>query len=139
MKIRVRTITEVEAATLEVIAHVRYWEDSKVNGVEDEEGSMIPCRVGDSWRLSIDIDTGIIADWPKAVEADVHYKVCDRCDCLVLSADNEVLEESEGYVPDVLSPKENGYSDYIIMNIDCTGKISDWNSELLYNDIIKRV
>ena len=35
--------------TIEVNAGVRYWEDAIVNGVEDSEGDLIPCREGDLW------------------------------------------------------------------------------------------
>ena len=63
--------------TLLVSANVRYWEDSYVNGVKDEEGTLIPCREGDSWKPEIDVDTGQIMNWEKGKTADIHYKVCD--------------------------------------------------------------
>lgn len=34
--------------------------------------------------------------------------------------------EHEGYVRNMLSPKENGYGDYIIMDVDANGQIADW-------------
>lgn len=41
-----------------------------------------------------------------------------------------VLSLEDGYVPDTLCPKESGYGDYIIMDIDENGMISDWNFEI---------
>ena len=79
MKAEVTLKREIELKTLNVHAGVRYWEDSEVNGVEDESGDMIPCRIGDSWEPIIDIDSGIIINWNQGVKAKIHYKVCDCC------------------------------------------------------------
>lgn len=48
MKITIKVEKEVEIKTLEVRAGVRYWEDATVNGNEDSEGELIPCREGDN-------------------------------------------------------------------------------------------
>ena len=32
----------------------------------------------------------------------------------------------DGYVPKMMSPKEEGYGDYVIMDVDCDGKIDNW-------------
>lgn len=45
----------------------------------------------------------------------------DKGECVVS------LEDS--YVPNALSPKGNGYGDYIIMCIDEDGKIEDWEAD----------
>jgi hypothetical protein len=33
-------------------------------------------------------------------------------------------------VPRIMSPKENGYGDYVIMDIGADGKIADWRIDL---------
>ena len=62
MKIELTVKKEFEVKTLLVEAGVRYWEDATVNGVEDENGDLIPCRFNgsDLWKPIIDIETGII-------------------------------------------------------------------------------
>lgn len=131
MKTEIKIKKEVELKTLIVHAGVRYWEDSEVNGQEDTDGDLIPCRVGDTWKPIIDIDTGIITNWKKGTTAKVHYKVCDCCGWDLLDdKGNILLSNEDGYVPDTLCPADSGYGDYIIMSIDENGKIEDWEFEL---------
>jgi hypothetical protein len=132
MKIEIKKIVEVEAHAMAVLAQVRYWDDAIVNGVSDEDGNLIPCRKRDLWNPTIDIDSGIIKDWPLGTTAEVHYKVCDLCGFKVLGADDEILFEEKGcYVPLILCPGGKGYGDYIVMNIDSSGKIDGWRGELV--------
>lgn len=126
MKAKVKITKEVEMKTLSVVANVRYWEDAEVNGVEDEHGDLIPCREGDTWRPEIDIDSGVITNWKQGTTAKIHYKVCDAGVYTVKDPDGYVWMEINGYVPATMSPADNGYGDYIIMNVDENGKIEDW-------------
>lgn len=128
MEIEVIEKKKVNAKYISLSAHVRYWVDSTVNGVEDEEGRLIPFRIGDNWCPYIDIDTGIIKDWPIGTTAEIHYKVVDECSYNVIGEDKAVISSVYNeYVPSFLSPKENGYGDYIIMDIDEEGLIQDWD------------
>ena len=77
MKVVLKVQKEYEVKYLKVRAGVRYWEDTTVNGEVDEEGLLIPLRTGGSWTPLIDIDRGVIIDWPQGVVADINYKVCD--------------------------------------------------------------
>lgn len=116
-----------EAAFIEVEAGVRYWEDATVNSVEDEDGTRIPCRVGETWCPTIEIATGKVVGWPAGVEADVHYKVCDDGRYWLLNASGARIAEREGYVPgDFLCHGDNGYGDYIIMTIGADGQIAKY-------------
>ena len=129
MKANVKIEKEVDIKTIEVKAHVRYWEDATINGVTDEEGTLTPCREGDLWCPVIDIDTGIILNWEKGKTADVHFKVCDGGSYYLKDTDgNIVLSREQDYVPNNLIPGE--YGDYIIMSIDENGKIADWEPSL---------
>ena len=88
-------------------------------------------QTGDSRTyISIDLDTGRIRDWPEGVEADVHYKVCDAGVYTLLDAEGRAVATRDGYVPDLLSPGDNGYGDYIIMEIGADGVIADWDAEI---------
>jgi len=129
MKVKIKVEKEVEIKTLVVKAKVRYWEDANVNGLEDtENGDLVPCRYKNRWVPEIDIDTGIIRNWVQGTTAKIHYKVCDCCGWEILDEHGDmVMQQSNGYVPDTLCPKEKGYGDYIIMDIDENGKIDKWN------------
>ena len=128
MKVKVNILKEVDLKTLIVKAKPRYWEDATIDGKDDtERGLYIPCKNGDIWNPHIDIDSGIITNWDKGVNANIHYKVCDECGYELLDNDgNVIISFEDGYVPETLSPKRNGYGDYIIMDIDENGKIENW-------------
>lgn len=105
---------------------VRYWEDTDINGEPDTEGDKIPCRIGEAWCPVINLNTGIIEDWPIGTTASVHYKVCDDGKYELLDIAKVTVKTIEGYVPSIMCPKENGYGDYVIMDIDADGRIAGW-------------
>ena len=54
-----------------VKAHVRYWEDTEVNGIDDtENGDNVPCKQGELWSPIIDVATGVIENWEFGKKAD---------------------------------------------------------------------
>jgi hypothetical protein len=124
-------LRNVEVRYLFASCGVRYWEDAKVNDVEDVDGTLIPCREGDRWAPLIEIDTGLIVNWKKGVVADVHYKVCDDGVYSLLDGEKQTIKKIEdGYVPAIMCPEGGGYGDYIIMKIDSDGRISGWRPTL---------
>lgn len=128
MKVEITETRIAEAKYLSVEAFVRYWEDATINGVDDTEGNLTPCRKGDLWCPNIDIDSGKILNWEVGKEADIHFKVCDRGSYYIKDADGNVLLKREReYVPSIMYPEENGFGDYIIMKIDKDGQIKNWN------------
>lgn len=132
MKTTIKVEKEVDIKTLRVAAGVRYWEDAKINGVEDtEDGDNMPGKFGEAWCPVIDFETGVVKDWPKGVTADIHYKVCDNgCYYLLDENDSVILKIEQDYVPRCMCPEANGYGDYIIMKIDENGQIAKWNPTL---------
>lgn len=126
VKVFEQVVQEFDAKYLKVDANVRYWEDAIVNGEEDTEGDLIPCRNGDWWCPIIDIDTGEIVNWKNGTAAKIHYKVADAGVYTLQTANNETIMEQDGYVPSCMSPGGSGYGDYIIMNIDENGMIENW-------------
>jgi hypothetical protein len=124
---------------LHVKAGVRYWEDATVSGVIDEHGTLIPFRVGDYWCPTIDIERGIVLNWPQGVTADVHYKVCDDGEYW-LGTDSEKLARWCGeYVPeDYLCHGDEGYGDYIILRIDGNGSISSFLKPMFHEQRWRR-
>lgn len=127
---KVTTTVEKEVTHLNAFCGVRYWEDAEVNGIEDEDGDLIPCRDGDNWCPIIDLESGCIVNWDKGIKASLHYKVCDEGIYQLTNVDGEVIKEIEGYVPDIMCPKDEGYGDYVIMDIDENGFIQDFKPTL---------
>lgn len=121
---------EVEVKYLRANCDVRYWEDAKVNGVEDTEGTLIPFRFKDTWRPVIELETGKILAWPEGMIASIHYKVCDAGSYELLDDSMQTVKEISGYVPSIMYPEGNGFGDYVIMEIDGTGQIQNWKVDL---------
>lgn len=132
MEITFKQVVTKEVKYLRANLGVRYWEDAKVNGVVDEDGSLIPLKDGDLWRITVDLETGVILDWPEGVKAETHYKVADAGEYLLLDENKELVISKYNYVPSMLCPLENGYGDYVILSIDETGKIAGWKPKLDY-------
>lgn len=130
MKVKLKIEKEFDVKYLLAEVGVRYWEDATVDGVEDEEGSLIPCRDGDYWKPLIDIETGVITNWEKGRTASIHYKCCDDGVYALLDEYKETVKAIEGYVPDIMCPEGEGYGDYVIMNVDSDGKIDKWECNL---------
>lgn len=126
MKVLLKLTKQFDVKYLQVHAHARYPEDATVNGVEDEGGKLMPFWENGSWNPKIDIDEGRIVDWPEGISADIHYKVCDAGQYKLLTESGNVVRDIEGYVPDIMCPDGEGYGDYIMMEVDHTGKIQRW-------------
>lgn len=120
---------ERQPTFIEVRAEVRYWEDSSVNGVEDEAGTLIPLRNGKYWAPVIRLEDGTIMDWPQGTTADVHFKVCDQGEYWLLDGKrNRIAKWGGYYVPNqFLCHGDNGYGDYIIFKVIENGRIEGWS------------
>lgn len=124
----------MKATHIEVSAAVRYWEDADVNGVEDTDGTLIPCRVDPAWCPVIRLADGVVENWPVGTRAYVHYKVCDQGEYWLRDADgNRIARWTGHYVPDAfLCHGDRGYGDYIIMSIDGGGMIARWRTPVIH-------
>lgn len=127
VQIEIQRTETVTVKFLKVEAGVRYWEDASVNGIKDEDGTLIPCRNGDDWSPIIDLDTGKIEGWPENTIASIHYKVCDAGRYALLDAERNEVRAKDGYVPDIMCPNDGGYGDYIIMDIGPDGAILNFD------------
>ena len=127
MKLKINIKVEIDVVYLKVRVGVRYWKTATIDGIEDVEGDLIPCREGDDWCPIIEIESGKIINWDQGKTADIHYKVCDDGDYYLLNQDQNVELEKNGYVLDCLSIDDNGYGDYIILKVDENGLIENWN------------
>ena len=74
--------------------------------------------------------SGKIIGWPEGTRASTYYKPCDDC---AIFADGGDKDWNDGeYCPDFLCPTDEGGDDYIVMNIDETGRIEGWKPESFY-------
>ena len=130
MRINLLKKAIVDVSTLEVVVEPRYWDDARFNGEESEDGRFVPLKDGDKWRITIDVDSGVIRGWPKGVVADIHFKVCDAGSYYLRDEDGVLVAQiKDDYVPSVMYPKHEGYGDYIVMDIDGEGKIQEWKPD----------
>lgn len=129
MKIVLNKPMEFEVTKIVIDAGVRYWEDADVNGIKDEDGTLIPCRENDRWKPIIDIETGKVLNWEIGKTADIHYKVCDDGVYSLISEKHGIVFQKDGYVPIFLDLTGESYGDYLIMKIDENGMIKNWDKE----------
>jgi hypothetical protein len=132
MKIKLKIEKEFDVMYLQAESGVRYWEDTTVNDQEDTQGDLIPCRNGDYWKPLININTGIIENWQIGKKADIHYKCCDDGTYRLLDQNKKEIISIDGYVPNMMCPKEDGYGDYVIMDVDSEGRIQKWKVDFSY-------
>lgn len=112
-----------------VEARVRYWDDSSFNGVDDsEDGDLAPFKCGESWCPIICIATGRVQNWPQGTTASIHYKICDAGEYWLADTDGTKRFKWKGhYVPDdFLCMGDDGYGDYIILEIMEDSQIAEW-------------
>jgi hypothetical protein len=78
-----------------------------------------------AWIAIVDVETGIIDNWPTGEAREMHVKVCDSGTYRLIDSDgNEIAAIVEGYVPNGLVP--GSYGDYVELSIDETGRITNW-------------
>lgn len=84
-----------------------------------------PGRKGDTWFGLVDIDTGMIKDWPKKYgSAQLEMKVVDTGTYTLYGPNDEEIIKIQDYVPNRLIPGDFG--DYVNLHIDETGRIVNW-------------
>lgn len=119
-----------EVRYLEAIVGVDHWDESMVNGKQDDQDDpLMPLNIDcNVWIIMIDLETGQIENWPVGTTANINYKVRDDGVYTLYDENrNDVLKQFERYVPSCLCPKANGYGDYVIMDIDEQGYIKDFS------------
>lgn len=117
---------------LKVCADARYTNDAEIfnpdtSNFEEDTNAKMPCLKGSFWCPEINPDTGVITNWQMGVEARLHYKVCDGFSAEVLVDGNVVAKVEDEYVPDCMCPADEGYGDYIDMNVRSDGSIEGWS------------
>lgn len=116
MEIEMLVPTKFNVDAVQVMANVRYPDED----IEGDLGSMLS---GSTLRMTIDLDTGVVRDWPAGQVASIHAKVCDE-GVYELMAGGERVAAKSGYVPGFF-PGEH-YGDYLLLDIDGEGRIAGW-------------
>lgn len=124
MKVTIPTTREVNVKYITLELPVRYEEEDLARDA--------PMRDGDMWNISIDIDTGIILQWPKDNPLDLYMKVVDEGVYRLFDADWQELTSIAGYVPHGIVPGQ--YGDYVSFQIDCNGLVTNWPNSLSFID-----
>ena len=147
MKVIVNRPIEIDIKTLFVKARVRYSEDSMIQegpddawGEDDANQPKMPCMgwdeaiyngrsYGESWFWCpvIELETGKIINWKQGVRASISYKVVDEFECYITDTDDKIVTRYEGYVPSFMAITDEGYGDYVYLEIDENGMIADWS------------
>ena len=119
MKINVPDSKEIEIKYVRVLLPVNFGEEHIPND--------FPHRKGDEWEAVIDIDTGVILDWPedpRFQKCNLSMKVCDEGLYYLLKQDRTIAAViSDDYVPHGVIPGK--YGDYVNLNIE-HGRITNW-------------
>jgi len=122
MKFTMPCTKEIDIKYLKVILPIRYEEEDIPND--------FPLRIGDTWTAEINMDTGIIKNWPIGKHGKIDYmKVCDEGTYILIDEHGGIVKEiRRDYVPNKLLPPNDGYGDYVTLDIDVNGKILNWYS-----------
>lgn len=125
MKTTIMTPREVNITHLHMSIAVRYGEDDIPND--------FPLRNGDTWEARINIDTGTIEGWPEGRTGELQTKVCDEGTYTLFDDTGAQVAKLENeYVPNHLVPGEFG--DYVELNIDERGVITNWPKRPQFTD-----
>lgn len=119
MKLTVTKPVEMNVTAVRARFPIRHPED--FTGGDD-----FPGRNGETITMDIDIDTGVVKDWPAGRTAELYEKVCDEGDYHLIDGDEVIASRTDNYVPGFF-PADH-FGDYIIFNIDGTGKIEGWKA-----------
>lgn len=122
MKSSVNVKQEVEIKYVVIDIEPRYIGDSE----DDDMPSNFPLlnEAKTQWRAKVDIDTGIIQEWPQGDAREMFVKVCDAGIYSLIDAQDNEVAKLDGYVPHGVVPGE--YGDYVSLVIDENGRITNW-------------
>lgn len=127
MKATIKVEKEVEIKYVKLQVAVRYDEEDIPND--------FPLRNGNMWNAKIEIDKGIVVDWPQGQKGNLEMKICDEGSYYLLDEnDNVILSIEEDYVPNKLLP--GSYGDSLKLHIGENGVISNWYSKPSIEDFL---
>ena len=130
MKAIVKIEKEVNIKTVIIDIAPRYIGDSD----DDDLPTDFPLlnENKNAWIARVDIDTGVIENWPQGDAREMHVKVCDAGVYTLLDDTGEKVKKLSGYVPHGVVP--GSYGDYVELKIDESGKVINWPKNIDFSD-----
>ena len=135
------------------------WENDFDEDAEDYVKSQLPCMKTvtykhkgiwnkvetimerQDWCPVIDVNEGKVLDWPENFVLVTHFKICDQGVYVYSNYDEtqQIVSTDceEYYVPDWFCDWDNGYGDYMFIQINGDGTIENWDK--LKKKLIKYV
>jgi hypothetical protein len=119
MNVTINRPVNYEVKTIEVKVFIRNTElYSKLQCMNPYEGY---------WCPIIDVDEGIITNWDINESVYVFLKVCDEFECTVKDASDAIVASYNGYVLNFMAITDEGYGDYIYLDVNEDGYIENWS------------
>lgn len=153
MKIKIKKIVEEDIKYLFAHLHDDWWDGAEISrdGGEfeevDEDGSQIKdllkpfdypsqtrfkkyiAKDDPVFSMKIDVETGEVIGWPKGIAMNIYWKIVDEGLYQYLDTNDNIIFEYDGYVPIELAINDDGYGDYVILNIKSDGFIENWDAK----------
>jgi len=130
MKATITVKQEVEIKKIRIEVEPRYVGD----GEDDDMPTDFPLLQNGTWSAMVDVDTGAIDQWPIGDSRTMHIKVCDAGLYTLYDANGLAVAVKDGYVPDIVP---GSYGDYIELEIDENGVITNWDTDASIDDSFK--
>lgn len=130
MKVTVTKKVEVEIKKIRIQVEPRYVGDAE----DDDMPTDFPLLQNGIWTAMVDVDTGAIDEWPIGDSRTMHIKVCDAGSYALYDAAGSEVTAFDGYVPDIVP---GSYGDYIELEIDENGVITNWDPNASIDDFFK--
>lgn len=86
------------------------------------------------WTAVVDVDSGRIENWPIGDSRTMHIKVCDAGTYSLFDETGAEVVSYSGYVPNIVP---GSYGDYIELEIDENGVITNWNPKADIDDFFE--
>ena len=80
----------------------------------------------------IDIESGYVIEYNQNISINIFDKCVDEGTYVLYDENMNIIDEYEGYVPNILEVNENGYGDYLNFTINEDGSILNWKQHINY-------
>ncbi|MDR1924788.1 MAG: hypothetical protein LBQ66_10480 [Planctomycetaceae bacterium] len=106
---------------------------------EEDFNELIPSNLKFRSRivLKIDVKTGKIQNWKSITSVDIFLKVTDNGIYKLYDENLNLLYAIHGYVPNELIPERDGFGDYITLNVNEDGLITNWYENPSIEDFLE--
>lgn len=160
MKVKCKAILERDIKYLNCYLIQDWWDGAEIshNGSEfeevEEDGSNLPMLIPvteeitkckslqkeKAFKMIIDLETGHILNWEQGYAMKIYWKIVDQGVYEYCDSNMNIIEKLDtDYCPNFLAIEEDGYGDYIIINIDENGNIQNWHSESYMQDELQEI